>query len=137
MDIANLNKPVDLTPGEWIDDIPDNPGLRLKVRSVNYKPYRVASTAVARSRGKQLRTDEGIVDFSAATGKPLAEHILIDWEGVESNGAAVPYSKDVAITVLTSDDGHGIGAGFRRAVEYAAEQVAERLASATTEAVGN
>lgn len=137
MDIANLNKKVDLSGGEWVHDIPDNPGLSLKVRSTNYKPFRTATAGLARRAGRRMNTDEGIIEFAVASGKPLAEHILVDWEGVTSGGKKVPYSAETAMAILTADDDHGIGASFRRAVEWAGDQVAERLASATKEAEGN
>lgn len=137
MDIANIGKKVDLSAGEWVDNIPDMPGVRFKVRSINYKPYRVASASIARSRSKQLRTDQGVVDFTVATGGPLAEHILTDWEGVTSGGEPLAFTPESAASVLTADDDHGIGAMFRRGVEYAAEQVAEKLAETTKEAAGN
>ena len=52
-DISNLNAKVDLADGEWIDDIPDHPGLRLRVRSARYKPYRVALSAFYRDGFEQ------------------------------------------------------------------------------------
>ena len=77
------------------------------------------------------------MDFTVATGGPLAEHILTDWEGVTSGGEPLAFTSDAAVSVLTADDDHGIGAMFRRGVEYAAEQVAEKLAETTEEAAGN
>lgn len=137
MDIANLNKKVDLTEGEWVDDIPDQPGLRLRVRSTNYKPFRVATAGLARRSGKKLNTDEGIADFTVSAGKPLADHILVDWDGVNSGGKAVKYDAKTALAVLTADDDHGIGQGFRRAVEWAGDRVAEKLLETSKEAEGN
>lgn len=137
MDIANLDKPVDLSPGEWVDEIPDLPGVRFKVRSLHYKPFKAATSGLARRSGKSLQTDEGLLSFAVASGKPLAEHILVDWDGVVSDGKAVKYKADIALKVLTADDDRGIGDAFRRGVEYAASRVAEKLASATTEAKGN
>jgi hypothetical protein len=137
MDLALLDKPADLSPGEWVDDIPDQPGLRLRVRSTNYKPYRVAVAGLSRRFGKRLKTDGGLVEFQAALGQPLAEHILLDWQGVKSGGNEVPFSREIAAKVLTSDDSHGIGAEYRKAVEWAGDHVAEKLAEATEELAGN
>ena len=75
-DISKLNQKIDLSGGEWIDDIPDHPGLRLKVRSARYKPYRVALSAFYRANNKSIQTDEGFVDAQAQTGPLLAEHLL-------------------------------------------------------------
>jgi hypothetical protein len=137
MDIANRNKSVDLSTGHWIDDIPNHPDLRMKVRASTYKPYRVAAAALARRSNKQLRSDEGVVDFSVATGKPMAEHLLIDWDGVKNGGKPVKYDPKLALELLTSDDAFDIGGEFRAAVLYAAERVTEKLAQATEEAAGN
>lgn len=137
MDIANLSKPVDLSEGDWIDEIPDMDGVRFKVRSTNYKPFRVATAGLARRAGRKLNSDEGLSDFSVSTGKPLADHILIDWDGVTNGGSAVPFTKDMALALLTADDDHGIGAKFRRGVEYAGDQVAERISATAKEAAGN
>lgn len=137
MDIALQSRPADLTAGEWIDDIPDQPGLRLRVRSTNFKPYRVAVAGLSRQFGKRLRTDAGIVEFQVALGKPLAEHILLDWQGVKNGGVDLAYSREVAAAVLTADDDHGIGAEFRKAVETAGDRAAEHLAETTEEVAGN
>lgn len=137
MDIALHNKPADLSPGDWVDEIPDQPNLRLRVRSTNYKPYRVAVAGLSRRFGKRLKTDEGLVEFQAALGAPLAEHILLDWQGVKNGGQDLPFSREVASAVLTANDDHGIGEQFRKAVEWAGDHVAERLAEATEELAGN
>lgn len=137
MDIANLSKKLDLNEGEWIDEIPDMEGVRLKVRSTNYKPFRVATAGLARRSGKKLSTDAGLADFTVNSGKPLAEHILLDWEGLTDGGKPLKYDPVKALKILTADDDHGIGNAFRRAVEWAGDQVAERLSAATKEAEGN
>lgn len=137
MDIANLKKSVDLSDGEWVDDIQDHPGLRLKVRSIRYKPYRVAASAKMRKGGKRFNTDEGAIEAGVALGGPLGDHILLDWDGVTSKGKAVKYSPQVAASILTADDDVGIGQSFRDAVYTAASEVADRIAAATEEAAGN
>lgn len=137
MDIGNIGKKVDLSEGEWIDEIPELEGIRFKVRSTNYKPFRVATAGLARRSGKKLRTDEGVVNFTVATGKALAEHILLDWDGVTENGKALKYDAKRALTILTADDDFGIGDAYRRGVEWAGDQVAERIAEQAKEAAGN
>lgn len=137
MDIGNLNKKADLTEGEWIDDIPNMDGIRFKVRSTNYKPFRVATAGLARRSGKKMRTDEGIVSFSVSTGKALAEHILIDWDGVTKGGKPLKFDQKQALEILTADDDFGIGQAYRTAVEWAGDQVAERIAEQAKEAAGN
>jgi len=137
MDIGNLSKKVDLGEGEWIDDIPDMEGIRFKVRSTNYKPFRVATAGLARRSGKKLSTDEGLNSFNIASGKPLAEHILLDWDGVTENGKPLKFDQKKALAILTAEDDFGIGAKFRRGVEWAGDQVADRIAERAKEASGN
>lgn len=137
MDLSGINKTASLDEGEWVSDIPDLDGIRFKVRSANYRPFRVATAALARRSGKRMRSDEGLMAFNVATGKPLAEHILLDWDGVTDNGKPVKFTKEKAIAVLTADDDFGIGQAFRRGVEWAGDLVAERIADTAKEAAGN
>lgn len=137
MDIGNLSKKADLSEGDWVGEIPDMPGITLLVRSTNYKPFRVATAGLARRAGKQLNTDEGAIDFTVSTGKPLAEHILLGWGGVTSNGTRLEFSPEQALAILTADDDFGIGAKFRRGVEWAGDQVAERINATAKKAAGN
>lgn len=137
MDIGNLNKKANLNDGEWVDDIPNMDGVRLKVRSTNYKPFRVATAGLARRSGKKLRTDEGVVNFTVATGKALAEHILIDWDGITDNGKPLKYDAKKALAILTADDDFGIGQAYRAAVEWAGDNLADRIAETAKEAAGN
>lgn len=137
MDIGNLGKTANLNDGEWIDDIPNMEGISFKVRSTNFKPFRVATAGLARRSGKKLRTDEGVVNFSVATGKALAEHILLDWKGVTEGGKPIRHSDAKALAILTADDDFGIGNAYRAAVEWAGDQVAERISAQAVEAAGN
>lgn len=145
MELAALDTPVDLAPGEWIDDIPALPGARLMVRSTHFKPYKVAIQGLARRSGKKLNTDEGVGNFNVATGKPLAEHILLDWDlskaediaVLTKNGKPLPFSKDTALLVLGAADDHGVGQAFRNGVEWAGDQIAERVRKRAEEASGN
>jgi hypothetical protein len=145
MDIGALNEPVDLAPGEWIDDIPALPGARLKVRSTHFKPYTVAVQGLARRAGKKLNTDEGVGKFNIATGGPLADHILVDWDlskaedeaALTENGEPLPYSKTWAQAILLADDPHGVGKAFRNGVEWAGDRLADRIRKQAEDASGN
>jgi hypothetical protein len=145
MDIGKINDPIDLAPGEWIDEIPALPGARVRVRSTNFKPYKVGVQGLARRAGKKLNTDEGVGKFNVATGKVLAEHILVDWDltkaediaAVTSKGKPLAYSADNALMVLGADDPHGVGQAFRNGVEWAGDQLADRIRARSEEASGN
>lgn len=145
MDILNLDKPIDLGDGEWIDDIPELEGVRLKVRSTKFKPFEVATAGLVRRTNKSRRTDEGVIAFNVASGKPLAEHILLDWDLSKATGVTaltsgdepLPYSQENAIKVLTAKDSFGIGAAYRIGVEWAGDRVADRIAERAATAAGN
>lgn len=145
MDIGKINEPIDLAPGEWIDEIPALPGARVRVRSTNYKPYKVGVQGLARRAGKKLNTDEGVGKFNVSTGKVLAEHILVDWDLTKaediavltSNGAPLEFTRDNALMVLGADDPHGVGQAFRNGVEWAGDQLADRIRTRSEEASGN
>lgn len=137
MDIGIIGKEVDLEEGEWVDKVPTLPGVALKVRSTNFRPFRTASAGLARRTGKSLSTDEGLAKYSVAAGAPLAEHILLDWNGVTDGGKPVKYDAKKALAILTADDDFGIGDRFRRGVEWAGDMVAERIAETAKEAAGN
>lgn len=145
MDISALSQSIELNDGEWVDDIPTLEGVRLKVRSVHYKPAKVAISGTARRNGKKLRTDEGLVSYQVQIGKPLAEHILVDWDlskaegftALTKDGKPLPFSKENALMVLTVDDALGIGDAYRAGVEWASDRVAERIAERAKEVAGN
>ncbi|MEC3912187.1 hypothetical protein U5A82_17410 [Sphingobium sp. CR2-8] len=145
MEIGHVSKKVDMNDGEWVDDIPDLDGVRLKVRSTKFKPFEVASSALIRRFGKRLRTDEGVIAFRAASGGPLADHILIDWDMTKAEGSIaltkegkpLPYSREDARFVLTVDDDYGIGQIYRQGVEWAGDRVAEQIAARAEQVAGN
>ncbi len=145
MDIGKINEPVDLAPGEWVDEIPALPGARLRVRSTNFKPFKVGIQGLARRSGKKLNTDEGAGSFNIATGRVLAEHILLDWDlskaediaVLTSNGEPLAYSKENALLVLGADDQHGVGQAFRNGVEWAGDHLADGIRKRSEEASGN
>ena len=100
--------------GDW-QEIPDLPGVSLKVRSFNFPAYRVARDMLlqrmARKHGrKPAPADESEVEF----GKLYAQHILLGWSGFD-----VEYTPDVAREALTNPAFRDL----RRHVEYAASQI--------------
>lgn len=137
-DISKLNEKLDLAAGEWVGNIDDNPGMRIKVRSQHYKPYKAELDRLNRKSGKKGIND---VDF----GGLLAKYILLDWDfkGADGplvlvdKGKPVAYSEELARTILTADDDRGIGAAWRLAVVSASNDIADRNFNDTEEAAGN
>lgn len=120
--------------GDWVS-VPDLPGVRLKVRSLEYSPYRMARDLLvqkfARKYGRRPVPPEVT---TAEFGKLYATHILLDWEGVaDDSGVAIKLTREVAIEYLTDPE-------FRRltaAVEWAASMVAETEADFTEDSSKN
>lgn len=136
--LDDMDKPVDVAGGEWVDDIPNHPGVRLKVRSRNYKPFNVAHDGLLRSFGKRATQAHNSQIYQAKAGELLAQHILLDWENaVQVKGKPAKYSKDIAVKVLTSVDERGMGQTFRDVVAYAAGIVADNHLGMAEDIAGN
>lgn len=92
--------------GAWIDDLPDAPGLRLRVIGLTSKDARKSQEQKQaqlrqKNRGKPLTSDQ----LAQCTKEVLAEVVLKDWEGLTSDGKAVPYSKELAKQWIESRNG--------------------------------
>lgn len=132
MDIKNLQRnSASIEGGMWIGHIPDMGTMRLKVRGLGCAAYEKA-------RAKRIRAlDRGQIE---ADGSPTAdamdmivaealhEAVLLDWEGLESDGKPFPYDSDTAALWLQDRD----FLPFRQAVIWAASQV-DRSRAETTE----
>src|SRR5262245_49813948 len=104
------------TEGAWIE-IPEVPGLKLKVRGIAYPAYVTNRRLVtARLFRKYPGTKAIPADVDdAETGKLLAEHLLLGWnEAIEE-----PYTPELARETLT-DPAQRLMRGF---VLWAAQQV--------------
>ena len=139
MELSVLQAKADLSEGEWIENIPNAGDLRLKVRSINYKPFKIANAGLGRGAGKKLNNDEGLVEYTVTLGKPIAEHIVTDWENlpITNKGKPLPYSKENAIAVFTLNDDHGVGDELRGFANWAAQRVADKKREQTADAEGN
>lgn len=122
--------------GAWVGDVPDMPGLRLKVRGSNNKDWRKLTSklleAVPRKRRLGNRLDPEDTDH--ITNMCLLNTSLLDWEGLEDDdGKEIPYSRDVAHKLCTDPDFRR----FRDAVAWAANLVGEQNEEDVKDASGN
>lgn len=142
MDLSALDAELDLSEGEWIED---DSGARFLVRSSNYPKFKGGSMRVGRKSASKLDTDEGGPVFIARLGRPIADHLLLNWDlskaegllALTVKGKPATYSPELAAKTLTANDPYGIGNAFRNAVEAAANVVRDRLAEQAKEAAGN
>lgn len=82
--------------GEWVP-IPDLPGVKLKVRSFNYGPYKMANSVMLQRLARKYGRDPVPDDVkSKEVGKLYADHLLLGWEGFD-----VDYSPETALATLT------------------------------------
>ena len=136
--IDDMDKPVNLGDGEWVKGLPGHPGVELKVRTSNYKPFTSAHNALLRGFGRNAGKAMDSPEYLKAVGELLAKHILLDWKNaVHEKGKPLPYSEKLALKILTSVDDRAMGQTFRDAVTYAASAVAERLLGVAEDIAGN
>lgn len=127
--------------GEWIGaahgtPIPDMGDLCLKVRGIGNSDYRAlaakltdAVPRVQRAGGK-LSAEASDRVFTEC----LVQTVLMDWTGVEGDdGAAIPFSRPVALKILSNPD----LAPFKHAVAWAANQVGELRSAESEDAAKN
>lgn len=104
MDLSSLKTSTAVVEaGDWVDNIPDMGDLRLKVRgSGNAKWRRLQQQLVAAvPRGKKVNGRITPEEQDRIIAICIRDTALDDWENITDGGAAVPYSKDKAFTLLT------------------------------------
>lgn len=83
-----------LINGIWVPDIPNLPGVRLKVCGANNPKARSILQEFFANMPRGRRTQE---DVSAAERLQILDGILVDWDGItDDDGTPVPYSRDKA-----------------------------------------
>lgn len=133
MDITGFDSKLDLADGEWIDSIPlpGFEGVKLKVRSANYRPYTRARDRGFRAVSAAQNSEEWEDAIWRVGGEAMARHLLLDWKGISLGKKVTKFDPDLASKLLTANDPHGIGEAFRRAVDWASSEVARRLREKT------
>jgi hypothetical protein len=121
--------------GEWINNISECPGLRLRVRGQSNKEWRKLQSKLVeavprKKRINRLDYDEG----ERITNSLLLNACLIDWDGLtDDDGTAIPYSKEMAEKLMTDPDYRK----FRDAVLTASSLVGEKIDEDVKDASGN
>lgn len=97
--------------GDWVD-IPELPGVRLRVRSLQTPAYQVAADLLRQKHQRKYASQRVPPEvWSRDFGGLLAEHILLDWQGFD-----VPYADELARETLCNPEyrelaGHVLWAG--------------------------
>lgn len=114
--------------GEFID-IPEWPGVKLGVRSLELPAYKIALDQLVQKFQRRYKSKSVPPDVrDAEIGALVAKHILYGWEGFEQD-----YSAEFAADLLSAPEGRNL---LKQAI-WAAGQVGERDIEFTDEAVKN
>ena len=94
--------------GIWIGDIPDFPGVELKVRPQGNPDYRVLYQRLIQTVPRGKKRAGAITDpemKAQVDGRCLADTILVDWKGFEDDdNKPLAYSPELAKQLLSEVD---------------------------------
>jgi len=134
MDIFSIEKNVAaIDAGDWVSDIPNFPGVRLKVRGLGSETCENVRDAKVRALMPSDFDENGAPkkDVTARIAREvLHEAILIDWDGFTASGKAFPYSPESALPFCTEKRFED----FQDAVTWAARKI-ERVNTGKREAL--
>lgn len=91
--------------GAWVGDIPDLPGVRLKVLGSSAKAHVKANQAKLEAARKKSRKDLSAEQAADCIREVLAEVTLVDWDGITDGGKSVKFDRELAKKWLTSRNG--------------------------------
>ena len=122
--------------GDWVDGIPDLPGIRIKARGTNNVDYRILEGKMVREIPRAERA-EGVspADQDRIAGKLLLETVVLDVEGLTEDDGMTPikYTKELGAKLLLDPDFKVFQAG----AAYAGSIVAQRRKAAEVIEVKN
>lgn len=114
--------------GDWID-IPDLPGVSLKVRSLFNKDYQNAQQLAARKLARRYGKQPIPPNIQTrAYARLLAENVLLDWAGItDEDGNDVDYTPEFGRDVLSDPKYRKIADAVTWAASIVGEQDSEDL----------
>lgn len=111
--------------GDWVDGIPDLPGIRIKARGTNNADYRILEGKLVREIPRTQRA-EGVspADQDRIAGRLLVETVVLDIEGITEDDEVtpIPYTKALGTKLFLDPDYRVWAAG----AAYAGSVVAQR-----------
>lgn len=119
--------------GAWID-IPEWPGVKFKVRSINSKSYMIARDMLVQSLTRKLGRIPTGAEMEPSLGRLIATHLLRGWEGIaDDDKKPIEYTPQVGIEYLTNEELREL----EHQVVWAATRVGDRDAEFTVAAIKN
>lgn len=124
-DIKVDSAQIESKQGDWVENIPDLVGIRIRARAANNADYRLLEAKLVREipQGQRL---QGIApaEQDRIAGTLLLETIVCDVDGLTEDDGTTPlaYSKELGKTLLLDPDFRRFQAG----AAYAAAVVAQR-----------
>jgi hypothetical protein len=113
--------------GAWVRELPNLPGVAVKVRGYGNSDYRRLLAKLRASMTADAVADPA--EQEKMDGVLMQDTILIDWDGIED----FPFSPDNARQILSDPE----LAAFRMGVNYAASVVAREGTESAKEAEKN
>jgi hypothetical protein len=138
--------PALIEQGDWIDDLPDMPGIRIKARGTGNSDYRKLEARLIRQIPREQRM-HGLKpkDHDRIIGQLLLETVVLDVEGLEEEGpeeagadaergsTPIKYTRELGEKLLLDPE----FVRFRNAAAYAGEVVAQRRKTAAKDDAKN
>jgi hypothetical protein len=111
--------------GDWVDDIPELPGIRIKARGANNSDYRLLEAKLVRQIPRAKRA-EGVspADQDRIAGQLLLETVVLDVDGLTEDDGETPikYTRPLGEKLLLDPEFRVFQAG----AAYAGAIVAQR-----------
>ena len=110
--------------GDWVENIPDLPGIRIKARGTNNSDYRALEARLVREIPRAERI-EGVSpkEQDRIAGQLLLQTVVLDVEGIEDDdGKPLAYTRELGAKLLLDPEFRVFQAG----AAYAGAIVAQR-----------
>lgn len=83
--------------GVWVEDV--FPGVKVKLRAASYRPF-AQYIEKKQKPYKLLGKEPSLDEMNEIVAEGMAEHLVLDWSGVEDDNGTIEFSKAVAKKVF-------------------------------------